>query len=192
MDKESATAFVWQEQRQPRVLDDQSVEKIGYVYYKPLLDVFVERLRQGLGARLVSLVLYGSVARGTARPDSDVDLLVVIEQNPQEQDGQAVVREIERELEKTPVYQMARERGLGCFVSSLVLTRAEADQNRYLYLDLTREALLLFDRDGFFRTRLAQMQARMRELGSVRIELPDGTWYWDVKPDLRIGEVFEL
>jgi hypothetical protein len=36
------------------------------------------------------------------------------------------------------------------------------------------------------------MKAHMKKLGSMRIELPDGTWYWDVKPDLSAGEVFEL
>jgi hypothetical protein len=72
------------------------------------------------------------------------------------------------------------------------LTRAEADRNRFLYLDMTRDAILLFDRNGFFKTRLSKMVTRMKELGSVRTDLPDGSWYWDIKPDLRAGEVFEL
>jgi len=32
----------------------------------------------------------------------------------------------------------------------------------------------------------------MKELGSKRVFLTDGSWYWDLKPDLRIGEVFEI
>jgi hypothetical protein len=32
----------------------------------------------------------------------------------------------------------------------------------------------------------------MAELGSRRIELPDGGWYWDLKPDWRPGEVVDL
>ncbi|MFZ5470384.1 MAG: nucleotidyltransferase family protein, partial [Myxococcota bacterium] len=34
------------------------------------------------GDRLVSLAVFGSVARGTARPDSDVDLLIVADSLP--------------------------------------------------------------------------------------------------------------
>lgn len=39
---------------------------------------FVERLSGRLGDRLVALVLFGSKARGTARADSDVDLLAIV------------------------------------------------------------------------------------------------------------------
>ena len=39
---------------------------------------------------------------------------------------------------------------------------------------------------------LERLRARLEELGSRRIELDDGTWYWDLKPDLRPGEVVTL
>jgi hypothetical protein len=32
----------------------------------------------------------------------------------------------------------------------------------------------------------------MRALGSRRVYLADGSWYWDLKPDFRPGEVVEL
>jgi hypothetical protein len=32
----------------------------------------------------------------------------------------------------------------------------------------------------------------MAELGSRRVELADGSWYWDLKPDWRPGEVVDL
>lgn len=41
-----------------------------------------EAARQVYGGRLLSLVLFGSVARGTAGPSSDVDLLLVAEPLP--------------------------------------------------------------------------------------------------------------
>ena len=50
---------------------------------------------------------------------------------------------------------------------------------------------ILIDRDGFFRTRLDKLRARLEELGAVRVQCEDG-WYWDLKPDLKPGEVLTL
>jgi predicted nucleotidyltransferase len=43
---------------------------------------YARALRDLLGDRLVSVVLYGSVARGEAGPSSDLDLLIVMETLP--------------------------------------------------------------------------------------------------------------
>ncbi len=46
---------------------------------RPLTDRFVAALRNEFGERLLGVALYGSVARGEARSESDMDLLVVHE-----------------------------------------------------------------------------------------------------------------
>lgn len=43
------------------------------------LDDFVAAVRRHYGARLVDILVFGSRARGDARPDSDVDLAVILE-----------------------------------------------------------------------------------------------------------------
>jgi predicted nucleotidyltransferase len=40
---------------------------------------FVARVRAGLGAHLVDLRLFGSVARGDDTPESDIDVFVVVQ-----------------------------------------------------------------------------------------------------------------
>ena len=44
----------------------------------------VEHLRRQLGVRLRAVVLFGSRARGDARPDSDIDVLVVADGLPRD------------------------------------------------------------------------------------------------------------
>jgi tRNA nucleotidyltransferase (CCA-adding enzyme) len=46
------------------------------------VDQLAGRLRGAVGDRLVSLVVYGSRARGTHRPDSDLDVPIVIRELP--------------------------------------------------------------------------------------------------------------
>ncbi|HSD56835.1 MAG TPA: nucleotidyltransferase domain-containing protein [Methanotrichaceae archaeon] len=43
------------------------------------IDEFVRRASQAYGDRIRGITLFGSVARGTPRADSDIDLLVVID-----------------------------------------------------------------------------------------------------------------
>lgn len=43
------------------------------------LDTFLSRLRARYGARVVEVRLFGSQARGEARADSDVDVLVLLD-----------------------------------------------------------------------------------------------------------------
>jgi len=53
--------------------------RLGYEDYRTFLEAFVQGVRHRLGDRLLAVVLYGSVARGIATPESDIDLLVQFE-----------------------------------------------------------------------------------------------------------------
>jgi hypothetical protein len=53
---------------------------------------------------------------------------------------------------------------------------------------MVEDAMLILDRNRLFE----QVLAGMRELGSRRVHLPDGSWYWDLKPDFRWGDVVEI
>jgi predicted nucleotidyltransferase len=48
------------------------------VSYKRVAERLAERLRDAVGDRIEAIVLYGSVARGEAGKDSDVDLLIIV------------------------------------------------------------------------------------------------------------------
>jgi predicted nucleotidyltransferase len=139
-----------------------------------------------LGDRLVSIVLFGSVARRQAHPTSDIDLVLVADGLPR--------RLAERRRPFLDSWERARAlRGLPSVQWSLIVkSTAEATVRIPLYLDIVEEGVLILDRGGFFEGVLAGMRARMRELGSRRVFLEDGTWYWDLKPDFRLGEIVEI
>lgn len=160
--------------------------------YNVLLNRFVASLEGALDDNLLSIVLYGSVARGQARLESDVDILLVLrEASPVYWERLQPVLSVLRLLRKESCWKDLEARGVFPELNVIVLSREEAAQNRYLYLDMIEEAQILLDRDGFFRYRLKVLQARLQELGAKKVKR-DGSWYWDLKPDLKLGERIAL
>ena len=147
-------------------------------------------LEEHLGDRLVSVVLFGSVARGEAGPNSDLDLLIVAEDLPPGRFARLRLLEAaDRAFE--PELEALRGRGVHTRLSRVIKTRAEARRTVPLYLDMVEDARLLYDRDGFFAGVLARLRRRLAELGAERRTL-GRVRYWVLKPDLAPGEVVEL
>ena len=168
------------------------VQRIGYPEYRPLVDEFVALAQEALAGNIVSIVLYGSVARGDAGAESDVDLLLVLEQaSPVYCERLQVLHPILRRLRQRPCWQELVARRLTPELNVLIFSRAEAERNRHLYLDMIEDALLLVDRGGFLQQRLQMLRRRLSELGAAKVRR-NGTWYWDLKPDLKLGETVAL
>jgi hypothetical protein len=136
------------------------------------------------------VVLFGSVARGDPTPSSDIDLLIIAEDLPRGQFAR------KRLLAAADVaFERARERleplGIDTRLARIVRTPVEAARVVPLYLDLPDDAVLLHDRDGFFAGVLERVRRSLRRLGARRIWMGT-TWYWDLKPDFKPGEVIEI
>jgi hypothetical protein len=56
---------------------------------------------------------------------------------------------------------------------------------------MIEDGRVLFDRRGFWRSFIRSFQRRLDRLGARKIMVGD-RWYWDLKPDYRPGEVFEI
>ena len=158
--------------------------------YRTVLSKLLEALRRRLGDRLVSVVLYGSVARGEAGRDSDVDLLVVAEGLPRSRfRRQDLFMEVEEELE--PLLERLAGEGYHVDFSPILKTPEEARRVTPLYLDMVEDAVVLYDRGGFFEGVLQRLRRRLAELGAERVRL-GRLWYWRLKREYKFGEVIEI
>lgn len=155
-----------------------------------LAEAYAQGLRAELGDDLISVVLFGSVARGEATAYSDVDLLVVARNLPPGRRARVErILAVDQRIEK----RLKDLRGMGIFsdVCPILRTPEEAVRIRPLYLDFVDDAVFLVDRDGFFASVLDGLKSRLKELGSVRRQMGK-IRYWELKPDYRPGEIFEL
>jgi predicted nucleotidyltransferase len=154
--------------------------------YKQILNKFKQKLLARFKDDLISLVLFGSVARGTARKESDIDVLIILKDAPDSYyDRLKPVIDIELEMRKDV-------EGMQPIFSSIILSQDEAKQNRNIFLDMIDDSIILYDTNDFFKNRLSELKNRLVQLGSKKVILDDSTWYWNLKPDIEAGEIIEL
>lgn len=158
--------------------------------FELIVEAVVAACREVYGERLVAVALFGSVARGTMRPDSDIDLLVIVEPLPAGRRARQLEFErVDRRVE--PVLAQARRAGVHTFVSPVLKTPEELRAGSFLHLDLPDEARLLWDPSGALRRYLDDLRARLKAMGARRVGSGSGA-YWILKPDYRWGDRIEL
>jgi predicted nucleotidyltransferase len=84
--------------------------KIGLRFYKKVLQKFLGLLKEEFHENLVSLVLYGSIAREKGDTLSDIDLLLILEDpHPNYHRRLDQVLDVEVHLKKSKEYGRVRE-----------------------------------------------------------------------------------
>lgn len=129
----------------------------------------VAALHAGLGDRLVAVVLFGSRARGDARPDSDWDLLVIADGLPEKRFD----RHLSLKRLLPPMYRGA--------ISLIARTPAEFEEHLpSLYLDIALDGRILHDPQGYAADRLLSLHRLISHKGLRREQTANGdVWRWD-------------
>ncbi len=158
--------------------------------FDSLIEATKAACRSCYGERLKALALFGSVARGTMRFDSDIDLLLVVSPLP---DGRMRRMDEFRAVDEAMAGELARAQALGIHtsLSPVFKTPDELRQGSLLFLDMINEARILHDPEGMLKAYFADLGARLRQLGAQRVQKAGG-YYWLLKPDLKPGEDFSL
>lgn len=142
------------------------------------------------GGRLRALAVFGSVARGTPRPDSDIDILIVADDLPAGRRARMTEFEhVDNLLE--PLLAEARQQGVHTTMSPVPKTPAELAAGSLLFLDMVDEARILVDDAGTLCRFLDGLGARLAAAGARRVR-KGGGYYWDLAPGYRWGDRIQL
>lgn len=159
-----------------------------YLNYAKLIANKLEKLLQN---DLISVVLFGSTARGEAGEGSDIDILIVAEKFGN--GGRfEVFNAIEKELRTSNEYRELQGNKLGTLISPVPLTPSEIEKNPSILLDIVSDGIILYDVDDFIENKIESLSKKLKKLGSKKIFLDDKRYYWDLKPDYKFGEVVEI
>jgi hypothetical protein len=152
--------------------------------FEDVLEKLTPACHRLYGDRLESVAVFGSVGRGTPRTDSDLDLLLVVRDLPRGR--------VSRVAEFAAVERaVASAEGTSVPLSPVFKTPEELAAGSPLLLDMTDDARILFDRSGLLTSTLERLRARLAARGARRIWMGNA-WIWDLKPDYRPGEEFEV
>lgn len=143
------------------------------------------------GVSLISVIVFGSWAKKTATPESDLDLLIVASPLIS---GRG--KRMKQFLAVEDATKSARQAVWGAAfppleISPVIKTPHEVAMGSPLFLDMTEWADIWFDREQFFSKYLQTLKKRMSENGTVRKSALGG-YYWIYKPDARPGEIIAL
>lgn len=137
-----------------------------------IYEKIVNLYKEYLGNRLISIVLFGSFARGDAKETSDYDLFIIAEGLP--------AKPLKRILfMRTPLQGQFDQR-----FSILAKTPQEMLEHfPPLFLDLGLDGVILFDRGDFFNNLQVKIKKIIKQAGLQRKRW-DGefSWEWQTPP----------
>ena len=161
---------------------------------KPLLNRYVKLLKDFFGDNLMAVAVFGSLARGEAKfPGSDIDLLIVIKGIEKLSFGERVKQtiKVEKKLSRTEEYaKFENVFGWSPSIQEIILTSEELKWHPPILLDLTTDAVILYD-EGILSEELEKLRKKLGKLKAKKIKHNE-SWFWILKPDLKLGEVVEL
>jgi predicted nucleotidyltransferase len=166
------------------------MERADYQTYKSLLEKMTIMFKRHYQDDLVCCALFGSVARGEARPESDIDILIILAKGLS--DPMQKFLNFLEEFRQDEEYQQLRHKGFFPEPYPIILTQKELEVDPLILLDIFDHGIILWDKGGYLKEKLRKLKEKLDLLGAQRKVLPDGTWYWDLKPDWKPKEVIEI
>lgn len=160
--------------------------------YQNLLKDFIQILKERFKEDLISVILFGSVARGNAKKESDVDLCLIIKNLPKSRfQRNRLLSSPLADLREMHSYKELRTKGYFPDISPILYTLEEIQDTKPIFLDMVEDGEILLD-NGTFRDKLNDIKKKMSKLNSRKVMCEDGTWYWELKPGMKLGEVITL
>lgn len=160
--------------------------------YNELIEEYCSVIKNCFNDRLISICLFGSVAREEAKPDSDIDILIVAEDLPKDI-GMRVkqTNNVHEFLKKTEVYKSLQRSHICGLISDIFFTPGEIKKHPPIMLDMIDDGIILYDKGSFLNNELKILKRRLEAQKARKIITPKGH-FWILKPDAAAGEVVEI
>ncbi len=156
----------------------ENLDKIRDPDYRELVEQYVEKISNFFKEKIVGILLFGSVAKGKAKPvssaESDIDLILVVRGLPKLQERILMASKLIVEL------------GLSSIVQAIYMTPEEFETHTKSksgwIIDALVDGIILHDPESFLQNSKEKLLKELEEKGVERT--PYG-WAWSIRAGER-------
>jgi len=123
------------------------------IFYFNYTSAIAHELEKIFPDDLVSVVVFGSAARGEAGVNDNIDVLIVVEKF-EKVGREEVIDSIEDNLKMSEEYFDLVENNLATNINPLCLTQSEIEKNPSLIKDVIPDGFMIYDTDDFMEDNL--------------------------------------
>lgn len=160
-------------------------------FFKEYLKSFFQFLKKRLNGYILSLILYGSVARSTWNEESDIDLLLILSNKFTKNFNDFRISKLTIEF-YNKIYQSDLYKKMKFHPLSLMsLTKEELKRFRTLFYDIAIDGIILYDRKNIGLKFIEKYKKQIKKKNLKRVYLDEDDFYWE-RGDIKMGDIIEL
>ncbi|HHV61198.1 MAG TPA: nucleotidyltransferase domain-containing protein [Firmicutes bacterium] len=145
--------------------------------HRQYIDSILSEILHYYGKNLSGLAIFGSYARGENRKNSDLDLLIILQEAPRRRERLTeFIEGIELKHEDL-AQRLYDEEDILCELSPYILTETEALKVQPIYFDLVAHHIVVSDPKGIIGHIITAMAALLRKAGARKVRR-NNTWEW--------------
>jgi predicted nucleotidyltransferase len=159
--------------------------------YTKLVQKVFQKTKEYYKEDLISFVVFGSYAKDTLSPYSDIDILIITKKQPKSRPKRIInfISNVEKKLEK--YIESLRKKNIFVEISPIIKTQEEVEYGSFLFLDMIQDSIILYDKDNFFKEYLDSLDKKLKEYGSKKV-FKKGGYYWIIKENVNPKEGINL
>ena len=168
----------------------EDFDRVSYIFRDYLYN-FAKLMKENYKEDLLSIILFGSVARGKWNNESDIDLFIIFTNKSSLRTtiNNRLTKIISGYERKSKLRNSKGDR-LFSTIQDISLVLKDLHIFRTVFYDIAMDGIILFDRNQTGFQFLKKIKKRIKEKGLRRIFIKENDYYWERK--VKFGEIIEL
>jgi hypothetical protein len=169
---------------------NEDFDRVSYIFRDYLYN-FVKLMKENYKEDLLSIILFGSVARGKWNNASDIDLFIIFTNKSSLRTTiNNRLTKIISDYERKSKLRNSKGNRLFSTIQDISLVLKDLHTFRTIYYDIAMDGIILFDRGQTGFQFLKKIKKRIEEKGLKRIFIKENDYYWE--RNVKFGEIIEL